>query len=177
MEVKASRLPRRSWSQQVFFPAGILSIRHPALFHSTAFAEFPKKTLCRLQRRLRMRWRRWTCLSQPRRWRWPMDNIGVAWCWLYDQPGFLSGCRQPWRDQYWRRGCGKPTAGQSCRWFLFFSCCCWFFIQVTSYVNEIYSYLRIMEKEQDVKADYLAGQTVMSRLDNIHNFPNLDCSH
>lgn len=30
---------------------------------------------------------------------------------------------------------------------------------VTSYVNEIYSYLRIMEKEQDVKADYLAGQT------------------
>lgn len=30
---------------------------------------------------------------------------------------------------------------------------------VTDYVNEIYSYLRIMEKNQDVKADYLAGQT------------------
>ena len=34
-----------------------------------------------------------------------------------------------------------------------------------------------MEKEQDVKADYLAGQTVMSHLDSIHNFSNLDCSH
>jgi len=30
---------------------------------------------------------------------------------------------------------------------------------VTDYVNEIYSYLRIMEKNQDIKADYLAGQT------------------
>ena len=34
-----------------------------------------------------------------------------------------------------------------------------------------------MEKEQDVKADYLAGQTVMSHLDSIHNISNLDCSH
>ena len=34
-----------------------------------------------------------------------------------------------------------------------------------------------MEKEQDVKADYLAGQTVMSHLNNIHNFSSLDCSH
>ena len=31
---------------------------------------------------------------------------------------------------------------------------------MTDYVNEIYSYLRIMEKNQDIKADYLAGQTV-----------------
>ena len=31
---------------------------------------------------------------------------------------------------------------------------------MTDYVNEIYSYLRIMEKNQDIKVDYLAGQTV-----------------
>ena len=35
---------------------------------------------------------------------------------------------------------------------------------MTDYVNEIYSYLRIMEKNQDVKADYLAGQTVWKTL-------------
>jgi len=30
---------------------------------------------------------------------------------------------------------------------------------VTDYVNEIYSYLRVMENKQDIRADYLAGQT------------------
>ena len=31
-------------------------------------------------------------------------------------------------------------------------------------MNEIYSYLRIMERNQDIKADYLAGQTVWNTL-------------
>lgn len=39
---------------------------------------------------------------------------------------------------------------------------------MTDYVNEIYSYLRIMEKNQDVKADYLAGQTVWKTLVHIN---------
>ena len=77
MGVKASRLPRRSWSQQVFFPAGILPTITHSSFSFTTFAEFSKKTLCLLPRRLRMRRKRWTCLSQPRRWRWSLDNMAL----------------------------------------------------------------------------------------------------